>query len=71
MEQHTQIIEADEPAPQRPINGAAHRSAPPGPAARPEGDVSEWIKKAAAVCKEAAAGARCSINVCRTVRTRN
>jgi len=56
MEQHTQIIEADEPAPQRPINGAAHRSAPPGPAARPEGDVSEWIKKAAAVCKEAAAG---------------
>jgi methyl-accepting chemotaxis protein len=56
MEQHTQIIEADEPAPQRPINGASHRAAPPGPSARPEGDVSEWIKKAATVCKEAAAG---------------
>lgn len=54
--EHTQIFETEEPTPVKPVQQAPQRTMPPGNSARAESDISEWIRKASAVCKEAAKG---------------
>lgn len=54
--EHTQIFETEEPTPVKPVQQAPQRAMPPGNSARAESDISEWIRKASAVCKEAAKG---------------